>query len=662
MGERYVITYRRRALRALLAGVLAATGVTAVMPALAGAAPASQDGQWGAVMDFGVPGTHMSLLHNGEVLYWRYSNEARVWDATTGNLQLVPAPYPIPGVNFHCAGHVVLPDGQVLVIGGQTDNSSTNAASVATFDPTTHKWTRLPDMSTQRWYPSVTVLGDGRALVTTGRSDRDDRVTSAEVYDPQTNRWSVLPGVEREADLYAPVYQLPDGRVFNAAPGATTAFLDSGLHGWSPGPQPLWRTNGYSESGAMYEPGKIIRSGGTPPDLAAVDGATDRTAVIDLTGPAPRWEETSRMAFRRRRHNMVILADGSVLAVGGTRQGDDPAQAVFPAEMWSPQTRSWRTVAAMSEPRMYHSAALLLPDGRVLTAGGDAGPEARTAQVYSPPYLFTGSRPAIASAPGELGYGGSFSVSTTNPSDIAGVALIRPSSVTHAYDMDQRYVPLAFAPKSDGLTVAGPASGNVAPPGWYMLVIRDRRGAPSMARWMRIGPRYAPGPAPPAATTPPAPPPVPPPAPPAPPPDPPAPPATGPPSGPAPGSAARAPAAATPEAAGPGVTRLDVRRRIRLPEVRRHGLRITVTMTRWDEDETGRTLRVRLYERRAGRRGRLVTTVSRSLVWPSTVRLALRSPELRRSLAKGLYEVEASVGPSPGRLRVGAMQLFRIVR
>jgi galactose oxidase len=603
----------------------------------------------------------MSLMRTGKVLYWRNGDTARVWDPVGGAIQQAAAPFRVPGINFHCAGHVVLADGRVLVVGGQEDDSTTNTAAAATFDPLTNTWTRIPDMSTKRWYPSVTNLPDGRVLVTTGRNDAGERVKTAEVYDPKTDRWTVLPGVERESDYYAPVHLLPDGRLYNSAPTATTAFLDSGLTGWSPGPTPPWKTSGYSESGAMYEPGKIIRSGGTPPERAAIDAATDRTAVIDTTAAAPAWQETQPMAFPRRRHNMVILADGSVLAVGGTRQGDDPDQAVLEAELWNPRTRTWRTVAAMGHHRMYHSAALLLPDGRVLAAGGDTEGQ-KTAQVYSPPYLFTGSRPTIAGAPGEVGYGGSFAIPTPDAAEIDGVALIRPSSVTHAYDMDQRYVPLAFTRQSGRLTVAGPANANVAPPGWYMLVIRDRRGAPSTARWMQIHSGAASGPAPPTGVTPPAP--------------PPGPPASSPPPPPPPGGAgpgsgrpggAPIPTPPPPPPPGPAAPRelmvrdVAVRRRVALREVRSRGIRVQLALTRWADEEVSRTVRVRIFSRRQGRRS-LVTTVVRTLVWPSVVRMALRSADLRRSLRPGLYEVEPAAGPSRSRLQIGASRLFRIVR
>src|SRR5262249_61144763 len=143
------------------------------------------------------------------------------------------------------------------------------------------------------------------------------------------------------------------------------------------------------------------------------------------------------MAFPRRRHNVVILADGTLLAVGGTRQADLEDQAILPAELWDPATEQWRTVASMTEARMYHSAAALLPDGRVLSAGGEATGRLH-AQVYSPPYLFKGARPTITSSPATPSYGSTFTISTPKAAPVGPAPVIRPHAVTHAVGTYQR--------------------------------------------------------------------------------------------------------------------------------------------------------------------------------------------------------------------------------
>jgi galactose oxidase-like protein len=142
----------------------------------------------------------------------------------------------------------------------------------------------------------------------------------------------------------------------------------------------------------------------------------------------------------------------------------------------------------MQVPRLYHSTALLLPDGRVLVAGGGRfGVDQLSAEIYSPPYLFKGAPPAItAVTPTNIQYGTTFSVQTPDASRIDSVSLIRLGSVTHAFNMDQRFLELAFSQQSGSLNVQAPNSANLAPPGYYMLFIVDTSGVPSVASIVRI--------------------------------------------------------------------------------------------------------------------------------------------------------------------------------
>ena len=174
-----------------------------------------------------------------------------------------------------------------------------------------------------------------------------------------------------------------------------------------------------------------------------------------------------------------------MLAVGGTRVGDDESEAVLAAEIFDPDTQQWTTVAAMAEARMYHSSTVLLPDGRVVAAGGEADGRLH-AQIYSPPYLFLGPRPTITSAPSSAGFGGSFIIETPQATSIAKVSLIRPGASTHTHDHNQLLVPLSFTESGGQLQVTSPPDGNTAPPGLYMLIIEDTNGVPSVAEWIRV--------------------------------------------------------------------------------------------------------------------------------------------------------------------------------
>jgi hypothetical protein len=197
------------------------------------------------------------------------------------------------------------------------------------------------------------------------------------------------------------------------------------------------------------------------------------------------------MAHSRAFHNTTLLPDGTVLVTGGgtARDGYDVTKAVKVAELWSPATETWQTLSSAAIPRLYHSTALLLPDGRVLTAGsGNDGPAVNQleAELFSPPYLFKGPRPTIASVPDQIQYGTPFIVPTPDAASIASVSLIRPGAVTHAFDEDQRFLSLAFTAGSGSLTIQAPANANLAPPGYYMLFIVNGAGVPSVARFVRF--------------------------------------------------------------------------------------------------------------------------------------------------------------------------------
>jgi galactose oxidase-like protein/Kelch motif protein len=631
------------------------------------AASVDQAGQWGSVLNLGVVGTHQILLHTGKVLLWRAGSEAKVWDPVSGQLTSTPEPFPMADANFHCGAHVVLADGRVLVVGGG-DSPHHGVSASALFDPATLKWTRLPDMTSPRWYPSATVLSDGRVLVAGGEDANGVDVDTLEVYDPKANTWTELTGADHNQDLYSRNYLLPDGRIYEAAPRKLTWLFDLGSKNWTSGPSSDWRTNSYSESGAMYRPGKIIRSGGTPEDLASTDNATNRTGIIDMTAGSPKWDEVSPMAFPRRRHNMVIMADGQVMAVGGTQQGNDVDQSVYEGEIWNPDTKQWTTVAAMTNPRAYHAAALLLPDGKVLAAGGEPGDFTsgngsaitKSGQVYSPPYMFKGQRPAITAASTAAGYHQNITINTADPASIDSVAMIRAGSVTHAIDFEQRYVPLEFARGSGQLTATTPANGNVAPPGWYMLVIKNAAGAPSAATWIRIGDGLSSGgvsPAPPPPS----------PAPPPPSPPPPGrqpPPTSGPPAtGGQPstgggqsstGGTDQPPAGVTPAGTSGGgsrggtgrITALGVPGRITLRSARRR-LAVSMRIESWGDTRT-RRVTVRLYRLASGRR-HPVLTLTRTAAAPGPRSVTLPSLRLRRVLRAGRYQVQVTVGEPDGR-------------
>lgn len=217
--------------------------------------------------------------------------------------------------------------------------------------------------------------------------------------------------------------------------------------------------------------------GGDPPTATA--------EVIDLNAPTPAWRSVGSMSIQRRQMNATLLPDGKVLVTGGVSGPgfNDTATPVFTAEMWHPATEQFTILASMAVGRWYHSTAALLPDGRVISAGGDNNPNG---EVYSPPYLFRGTRPAITSAPASVGYGQTFFVGTPNGASVTKVHWVRHTSVTHANNMDQRLNRLTFTQAAGGLNVTAPASSSLCPPGPYLVFLLNASGVPSVGRTIQI--------------------------------------------------------------------------------------------------------------------------------------------------------------------------------
>jgi len=207
--------------------------------------------------------------------------------------------------------------------------------------------------------------------------------------------------------------------------------------------------------------------------------------------------------------NMTMLPDGNVLVSGGRSKHEDDGTAYKLPQIWYPASNTWSSrdqLAGDPSTRGYHSTALLTPDARVISAGGSHQNNANigvgkdslgTFAVFSPPYLYEDATTLAVRPPvGNSGYplavkpGQVFTVCTDSAVSVSKVALLKPGSATHAFNMDQRYVPLTFTRATtlgpQRLHVTAPASINHAPPGDYFLFLVGASGTPSIGRWMRV--------------------------------------------------------------------------------------------------------------------------------------------------------------------------------
>jgi hypothetical protein len=381
----------------------------------------------------------------------------------------------------------------VLVAGGHI-GAHNGLRDTNLFNSTTHAWSRVAPMTVGRWYPTTTALGDGRVLVTSGEIDCAGCFAPIpEIYDPQADSWTQLTGASMAFPYYPHMFALPDGRVLAAATtedAIASQVLDIATQTWSV-VDPNVVDGG---SSVMYAPGKIMKSGRSVDPDQPVIPSTSTTYVLDMNQATPRWRQTAPMAFARTFHTLTLLPDGTVLATGGgpTTDAVGVGSAILAAELWSPITETWTTLTSMQRPRLYHSTALLLPDARVLVMGGgrfngvNEPTDQLSGEIFSPPYLFKGARPVIASAPSTATYGTSINVQTPDAASIGSVSLIRLGSATHSFNANQRIVQVPFTASAGSLSVQTPANANLAPPGHYMLFILNTSGVPSVASIVQL--------------------------------------------------------------------------------------------------------------------------------------------------------------------------------
>ena len=479
---------------------------------------------------------HAAMLHTGKVLMWGYplnvgqpsfrGNEsyAWLWDPARGyGLDAVRDVTPVDAegrnISIYCSGESFLADGRVLVVGGNlkwadedpndeyTEFAGLNKALI--FDPATETWTDLPrpEGSRGRWYPTQTLMPDGRTFVISGLTEEPPggRLNDGhEIFDPATNSFTLLTSdaQRRVTELYPHLFVMPDGKLLMAGPDPddSAIFDPANLDApWTDLPPLASQRIGGNAVLLPEGPAgstRVAAIGGRPYDQPGAPGLPPAfNEIIDTDDASPAWGTFPGLNVPRSYPNTVLLPDRSIVTVGGDDRVENHPVPERAVEIYDPATATWRVGPSQVETRAYHSTALLLPDGRVLSAGDDLNPTPDgsragsspndTGEIYSPPYLFKGPRPIIRTAPRALRWDVPFAVE--GDSDVDEAVLIAPAAVTHGNDMNQRLVPLRTVSvhPGAGVTLQSPPSANVAPPGWYMLfLVRD--GVPSVASWVRL--------------------------------------------------------------------------------------------------------------------------------------------------------------------------------
>ncbi|HEV8689861.1 MAG TPA: galactose oxidase-like domain-containing protein, partial [Ideonella sp.] len=459
---------------------------------------AAQKGVFSPVYNWPLIAIHAALLPDGRVMTYGSNGDGQqtgffiydVWDSTqqpnAGHLTLPNTTQ----TDLFCSSQVLVPlngNGAVpqLVIsngdnwvGNSTTNTGNNRSSI--FDPATNTLARGPDLNRARWYGSSTVLLNGEVYIQGGWDGTDrPEIRGAD------GTYRLLAIDTSGLDFYYPRnFVAPDGRVFGFDTFGHQYYVDPVNGSLSVVGQTGDAVIGPDSTAAMFRPGRILQLG----------GFANKSVVIDINGPTPVQSGLTTMSSQRRLATATVLPDGQVLVTGGSPVWNDLANAALTAETWNPQTGQWSAMATAALPRLYHSTALLLADATVLVAGGGApGPLTNlNAEVYYPPYLFTADgleapRPVILGTPDYLQVGKTIAIDTAPGSTIGRVTLVKTGSVTHGWNMDQRFLELPFRTEGDRVYAQAPTHAGEVPPGYYLLFVFDANGVPSKGKILNLG-------------------------------------------------------------------------------------------------------------------------------------------------------------------------------
>jgi len=473
--------------------------------------------------------------------------------------------------NSFCAGGNVLADGtwmnvggnQAVTYGGEAAESQTGGGpyddpdgrnSIRLLKPCDDDnncdWELGPDMTTRRWYPTLETLADGTMIILGGcqwggyvNDARQDNPT-IEFYPSRGEPTiSELLQTTLPVNLFPLTWLLPSGKVLVQS-NWKTVLLDSNTLEESPLDDMLDAVRVYPASaGTVMLPltpannwtATILFCGGTnlqpdqwkPAERVIIDIPASDSCVTITPDVSPSYTRVDPLPEGRSMPNFIFLPDGKILNINGAGRGtagygnDTWAVGMSYAEdprltpiLYDPNASAgsqWNGdgMQPSSIPRMYHSSAILVPDGRVIISGSNPNAdvdlevkypsEYRTEAWY--PSWYSERRPQPTGLLSKYSYGGSPFDVYLSSDDLSGdvknlqntkVVIIRPGFSTHALNMGQRYVQLdstytGYSNNTGVLHVSQlPPNPNVLAPGpAYVFVVVN--GVPSVGMEVMIG-------------------------------------------------------------------------------------------------------------------------------------------------------------------------------
>ena len=416
-------------------------------------------GAWSAMENWPIVSVHGSLLPTGKVIFYPYTDDPRLWDPSTGVDRRG---------RTEPASTSSAPDSRCSRMGSCSWRAVTSATmwgstTPASTIPSRTRGRAQPDMNAGRWYPTTTTLADGSVLVVSG--DVDKTVGVNRLPQVWTNgTWRDLTAAQISLPLYPFMLLAPDGRVFNAGPQQTSRYLNtSGTGAWSNGPASTVDTRSYG-SAVMYEPGKVLIVGGNDPPrgLSGEDRPQSRCAELAIGGehehrtpPAQRNDASGRHGARHGRQLRCGVQQRCCARVHCRALGSRSKLFYKAREGDSLSGLSLDCAAAARRARALVREATT----------------SRMPKCFLLPICSRAHRPEVTSSPSSHHLRRVFFVDTPDATSIAAVTLVRLSAVTHSYNMNQRFLRLAFSQAAGGLTATAPSVATIAPPGHYMLFV-----------------------------------------------------------------------------------------------------------------------------------------------------------------------------------------------
>ncbi|MEJ2864575.1 galactose oxidase early set domain-containing protein [Actinomycetospora flava] len=377
------------------------------------------------------------------------------------------------------------------------------------FNPYTESYERVGDMVFKRWYPTLTGLSDGGVIAVSGLDGTGEVLNGQnEIYNPATRTWTERKDLTQYFPTYPALFQTAREDVLfysgansgygPAEAGRVPGFWNLKNNVLSPLPgmrdPDLLETAGSAWAGPVQDQRIAVVGGG---GVGESPRSTGRIDTIDLDSPNPTWQPGPMLPEGTRYPNLTTLPDDSMLISNGSRdyrgKGDSNNHN---ARIYRPQTNTLDYAADPAVGRNYHSASMLLPDGRVMVVGSDPlfndlantipGTFEQRIEIYTPPYLFRGPQPRVTDAPPTAALGDTITVASPDAARIKTARLMAPMASTHVTDTHQRSIALDMTVRADGVSVTLPDDRTIAPPGRYMLFLNDDRGVPSVGRWIEV--------------------------------------------------------------------------------------------------------------------------------------------------------------------------------